>query len=71
MTQMTFQSYIQKMQDAQNDGVPVNWQSVATNLAATAQQQIQMLQKELADLRVPIDLGDLGRPLDEDTMAVR
>jgi hypothetical protein len=71
MTQMTFQSYIQKMQDAQNDGVPVNWQSVATNLAATAQQQIQMLQKELADLRAPIDLGDLGRPLDEDTMAVR
>jgi len=60
MSEMTFQNYLQKMHDAQNSGVPVNWQGVAANLAASAQQEIQLLHKEIGELneRIILECGE-------------
>jgi hypothetical protein len=51
MKEMSYQQYIEKIQDAQNEGVPVNWESVAHNLAVSANHTIQLLHKEIADLK--------------------
>jgi hypothetical protein len=68
MTEMTFQSYLQKMEDAQNEGVPVNWQQVAHTLAGSAQQQMQILQKELGEQNERIaDLEDDQLEMEEFT----
>jgi hypothetical protein len=60
MKEMSYQQYIEKMQDAQNEGVPVNWESVANNLAVSANHTIQLLHKEIADLKDSQTVMDLG-----------
>jgi hypothetical protein len=59
MAEMTFAQYLEKMRDAQNSGIPVNWEAVANNLAASGHQAVQRLEREVSELKMVAEMDTL------------
>jgi hypothetical protein len=59
MAEMTFAQYLQKMRDARDSGVPVHWETVADNLAASGNQAVQRLEREVSELKMVAEMDTL------------